>query len=126
MDFKKDKKLFIKLTLLSLPLMVISIEFISLGLKKFGKSILPERSYIKYSHLTSDLINGIRFKEPEFIHKGRGNHYIEKHGLAKTFYKDNSSNKNSNKGIIEFCDASSILCDHITCVFPIIVCNSFS
>ncbi len=100
MDFKKDKKLFIKLTLLSLPLMVIFIEFISLGLKKFGKSILPERSYIKYSHLTSDLINGIRFKEPEFIHKGRGNHYIEKHGLAKTFYKDNSSNKNSNKGII--------------------------
>ncbi len=100
MDFKKDKKLFIKLTLSILPLLIISVEIISLGLKKFGKSILPERSYIEYSHLTSDLMNGIRFKEPEIIKRGRGSHYIEKHGLAKTFYTFSSINKNLNKGII--------------------------
>lgn len=100
MDFKKDKKLFIKLTLSILPLLVISVEIISLGLRKFGKSILPERSYIEYSHLTSDLMNGIRFKEPEIIKRGKGSDYIEKHGLVKTFYTFSSIKKNLNKGII--------------------------
>lgn len=100
MDFKKDQKLFIRLTLLILPLMVITMEFISLGLKKYGKSIFPERSYIDYSHLTTDLINGIRFKEPENIPRNSKIEYIERHGLAKTFHTENFGNKNLDKGII--------------------------
>jgi hypothetical protein len=100
MDFKKDQKLFIRLTLLILPLMVITMEFISLGLKKYGKSIFPERSYIDYSHLTTDLINGIRFKEPENIPRNSKIEYIERRGLAKTFHTENFGNKNLDKGII--------------------------
>ena len=84
MDFKRDQKLFIKLTLLILPLMVITMEFISLGLKKYGKSIFPERSYIDYSHLTTDLINGIRFKEPENIPRNSKIEYIVQESSTST------------------------------------------
>ena len=101
MDFKKDQKLFFKFTLLILPFMVIAVEVISYSLKKFSKSFFPERAYIEYSHLTSDLINGIRFIDPNTSKsKDKKNIYIEKHGLVKTFYTANPENKNSNKGLI--------------------------
>tara|TARA_B100000212_G_scaffold284848_1_gene225245 strand:+ start:665 stop:1954 length:1290 start_codon:yes stop_codon:yes gene_type:complete len=100
MDSKKDKKLFFQLIILIFPLMVFTIEIISFGIKKFGNSILPERTNIKYSHLTSDLVNGIRFLEPDNNSRDQKNIYIEKHGLAKTVYRTNNENKSFDKGLI--------------------------
>ena len=100
MDFKKDKKTFFKLTLLILPFMVFTVEVISIGLKMFGKSLFPERTYIEYSHLTSDMVNGIRFLDPDSKSIDKKNIYIEKHGLVKTFHTANPENKNLDKGLI--------------------------
>ena len=100
MDFKKDKKLFFQLIFLIFPFMIFTIELISFGLKKFGKSIFPERTNIEYSHLTSDMVNGIRFLEPDSKSRDQKNVYIEKHGLVKTFYKTNNENKSLDKGLI--------------------------
>ena len=76
MDFKKDKKTFFQLTLLILPFMVFTIEIISIGMKKFGKSLFPERAYIQYSHLTSNIVNGIRFLDPDSKSIDKKNIYI--------------------------------------------------
>jgi len=94
-----DKKLYLKLTLLLIPFLVLVIEFISYGLIRYKKSSFPERSYIKYEHLRPDMINGIRFKEPKNS-KDKKNIYINKYGLAKTFYESDATDFNENKGII--------------------------
>ncbi len=100
MDFKKDKKLFFQLTLFLLPFILLTVEIISLGFKKFGKSLFPERDSIQYSHLTSDMVNGIRFLDPGSKAKDNNKNYVEKHGLVKTFYTANPENKNLDKGFI--------------------------
>ena len=100
MDFKKDQKTFFKLTLVILPFMVFTIEVISIGLKKFGQSLFPEGTYIEYSHLTSDMVNGIRFLDPDSKSIDKKNIYIEKHGLVKTFHTANPENKNLDRGLI--------------------------
>ena len=100
MDFKKDKKIFFQLILLILPFMVFVVEVISIGLKNFGGSLFPERAYIEYSHLTADMVNGIRFIDPESKAINKKNNYIERHGLVKTFHTANPQNKNLDKGII--------------------------
>ena len=100
MDFKKDKKIFFQLILLILPFMVFVVEVISIGLKNFGGSLFPERTYIEYSHLTADMVNGIRFIDPESKAINKKNNYIERHGLVKTFHTANPQNKNLDKGII--------------------------
>ncbi len=100
MDLKRDKKLFFQLTLLIFPFMVLTIEVISFGLKVFGKSIFPERAFIDYSHLTSDMVNGIRFIEPDNKSSDPKNIYIEKHGLVKTFHTASSENRNLDIGLI--------------------------
>ena len=100
MDFKKDKKIFFQLILLILPFMVFVVEVISIGLKNFRGSLFPERTYIEYSHLTADMVNGIRFIDPESKAINKKNNYIERHGLVKTFHTANPQNKNLDKGII--------------------------
>lgn len=45
--------------------MIFTVEVISFGLKNFGGSLFPERAYIEYSHLTADMVNGIRLFDPE-------------------------------------------------------------
>ena len=100
MDFKKDQKTFFQLTLVILPFMVFTLEVVSIGLKKFGESLFPERTYIEYSHLTSDMVNGIRFLDPDSKSIDKKNIYIEKHGLVKTFHTANPENKNLDRGLI--------------------------
>ena len=80
--------------------MVFVVEVISIGLKNFGGSLFPERAYIEYSHLTADMVNGIRFIDPESKAINKKNNYIERHGLVKTFHTANPQNKNLDKGII--------------------------
>ncbi len=92
-----DKKLYFKLTIFFIPILVFIIESISFGLIRYKKSFFPERSYIKYEHLKPDMINGIRFKEP-INSKDKKNIYLNKYGLLKTFYESEVTNK--NKGII--------------------------
>ncbi len=94
-----DKKLYFKLTIFLIPILVFVIELVSYGLLRYKKSYFPERSYIKYEHLKPDMINGIRFKEP-VNNKDKKNKYINKYGLIKTFYESKAIDSNKNKGII--------------------------
>ena len=115
MDFKKDKKLFFQLIFLIFPFMIFTIELISFGLKKFGKSIFPERTNIEYSHLTSDMVNGIRFLEPESKSRDQKNVYIENSSSVRDFLTvEEICNaitklaKKNKRGIYNICSSNGV------------------